>query len=42
MLSLLENLMAHLMPVWARHRREQALLVPLDDVIRADEDELLR
>ncbi|HEV2901511.1 MAG TPA: hypothetical protein VGX71_27455 [Pseudaminobacter sp.] len=38
MFKLMEALLAYLSPTWARYQREQALLVPLEDVIRADDD----
>jgi hypothetical protein len=41
MFALIEILLAKVAPNWARYRKEQALLAPIEDVIRAGDDELL-
>ncbi len=41
MFTLIETLLAKVAPNWARYRKEQALLAPVEDVIRAADDELL-
>jgi hypothetical protein len=41
MFALMETLLAKVAPTWARYRKEQALLAPIEDVIRAEDNELL-
>jgi hypothetical protein len=42
MVDLIETFLAVLLPRWARHRKERQLLAPIEDVIRADENDVLR
>jgi hypothetical protein len=40
MFAVLETVLSKLVPSWAKYRKEQELLAPLEEVIRADNDVL--